>query len=125
MEGQAVARDYKGLVVWQKAMDLVTEVYRVTARFPGPEKFGLVSQLRKAAVSVPSNISEGQGRLTPGEFKQFLGHSRGSLFEVETQVAIARNLEMIGEAKAIQLQEMISEVARLLDGLIRSLETKN
>ena len=79
-----MARHYKELVVWQRAMALVTRVYRLTAGFPDNEKFGLVSQLRKAAVSVPSNIAEGQGRSTIGEFKQFLGHARGSLFEVET-----------------------------------------
>jgi four helix bundle protein len=102
-------------------MDLVTEVYRATATFPDHEKFGLAAQLNKAVVSVPSNIAEGQGRLTGGEFKQFLGHARGSLFEVETQVIIAENLRFISEAKCQKLYELIGEVGRLLNGLIRSL----
>jgi four helix bundle protein len=75
-EGAPVAKHYKELLVWQRAMDLVTEVYRATATFPDHEKFGLAAQLNRAAVSVPSNIAEGQGRLTGGEFKQFLGHAR-------------------------------------------------
>jgi len=78
-----VARHYNELVVWQQAMELVMQVYRVTEGFSGEGKFGLQSQLRRAAVSVPSNLTEGQGRFTSGEFRQFLGTARGSLFEVE------------------------------------------
>ena len=118
-----MARHYKELVVWQRAMELVTEVYRVTADFPDAEKFGLVSQLRKAAVSVPSNIAEGQGRLTAGEFKEFLGHARGSLFETETQLIIAKDLQLIGEGKLEEMHELIDEVGRLLNGLLRSLRS--
>ena len=118
-----LARHYKELIVWQQGMELVTHVYRVTAGFPRDEKFGLVSQLRRAAVSVPSNIAEGQGRLTVGEFRQFLGHARGSLFEVETQVIIARNLNMIDDAEVDQLQERVGNVGRLLNGLIRSIRS--
>lgn len=118
-----MAKHYKELVVWQRAMDLVREVYRATAAFPDHEKFGLAAQLRRAAVSVPSNIAEGQGRLTVGEFKQFLGHARGSLFEVETQVMIAGNLGLINEEKCQNLRELIDDVGRLLNGLIRSLRT--
>jgi four helix bundle protein len=119
-----VAKHYKELVVWQRAMDLVTEVYRATATFPDHEKFGLAAQLHRAAVSVPSNIAEGQGRLTPGEFKQFLGNARGSLFEVETQVMIAGNLGLIAERKRQNLHQLIDDVGRLLNGLIRSLSTR-
>jgi len=120
-----LARHYKELLVWQRAMDLVTEVYRVTATFPKHERFGLVSQLPRAAVSIPSNIAEGQGRLSVGEFKQFLGHARGSLFEVETQLLIARNLGLLGEREIQELNERIAEVGRLLNGLVRSLGTDN
>jgi len=123
-DGAHVAKHYKELVVWQRAMDLVTEVYRATAVFPDHEKFGLAAQLHRAAVSVPSNIAEGQGRLTVGEFKQFLGHARGSLFEVETQVMIAGNLGLISEEKRQNLHESIDDVGRLLNGLIRSLSTR-
>ncbi len=118
-----MARHYKELVVWQKAMQLVTDVYRVTAGFPEEEKFGLVSQLRRAAASVPSNIAEGQGRSTAGEFQQFLGHARGSLFEVETQLVIAKNLRIVGETEVLNLQDRIDEVGRLLNGLRRSLRS--
>lgn len=104
-------------------MDLVTEVYRLTAAFPDNEKFGLVSQLRRAAVSIPSNIAEGQGRLSIGEFKQFLGHARGSLFEVETQMLIAKNLGLISALEIPRIYKLIEECGRLLNGLLRSLDT--
>jgi four helix bundle protein len=83
-------RSYRDLVAWQKAMRLVTDVYRCTESFPKAEVYGLTAQLRRAAISVPSSIAEGQGRASTGEFKQFLGHARGSLLEVETQLQIAR-----------------------------------
>ena len=85
-------RSYRDLVAWQKAMELVTDIYRSTQAFPDSERFGLTAHLRRAAVSVPSNVAEGQGRISTGEFKQFLGHARGSLLEVETQIVIAGNL---------------------------------
>ncbi len=85
-------RSYQDLVAWQKAMDLVTEIYRVSQKFPKEELFGLASQIRRAAVSIPSNIAEGRGKASKGDFQYFLGHARGSLSEVETQVIIARNL---------------------------------
>jgi four helix bundle protein len=87
-----MGRSYKDLVAWQKAMDLVTATYRATAGFPRDELFGLTSQLRRAAVSIPSNIAEGQGRLSEKEFRHFLGQARGSLMEAETQLQIAENL---------------------------------
>jgi four helix bundle protein len=120
-----MVRNYKELVVWQRAMELVTEVYRATATFPEHEKFGLVSQLRRAAVSVPSNIAEGQGRYTVGEFRQFLAHARGSLFEVETQTLIAKNLALLGAADTTRFSERIEQVGRLLNGLLRSLNRKD
>ena len=85
-------QDFRNLVVWQKAIALVTEIYRSTQSFPSDERFGLTAQIRRAAVSVPSNIAEGQGRISRGEFRQFLGHAKGSLCEVETQLVIANNL---------------------------------
>lgn len=83
----ASLRSYKELVVWQRALDLVREVYAVSKAFPRDEVYGLTAQLRRSAVSVPSNIAEGQGRATRGEFIQFLCHARGSLFELETQIS--------------------------------------
>ena len=118
-------KQYKELTVWKEAMDLVTEVYRLTSTFPDNERFGHVSQLRRAAVSVPSNIAEGQGRLSIGEFKQFLGNARGSLFEVETQLLIARNLGLINVTESQKIHELIKKCGRLLNGLIRSLRNDN
>jgi four helix bundle protein len=93
-------QSYRDLIAWQKAIELVTEIYRATQGFPDRERFGLTSQLRRAAVSVPSNVAEGQGRRSTGEFKQFLGHARGSLLEVETQIFIANNLGYFRKNKA-------------------------
>ena len=114
-------RDFRELIVWQKSMEMVTEIYRQTKLFPKEEVYGLTSQLRRAAVSVPSNIAEGQGRLTIGEFRQFLGNSKGSLAEVETQILIARNLGYLDDPEPLLKQT--SEVARLLNGLFKSLTT--
>lgn len=116
-------KDFRELIVWQKAMNMVTEIYRATQAFPSEERFGLTSQLRRAAVSVPSNIAEGQGRLTKGEFRQFLGNAKGSLAEVETQLMISRNLGYLSDPD--RLLEQTAEVARLLNGLLRSLTTDN
>jgi four helix bundle protein len=87
-----IVQSYRDLVVWKKSMTLVLDVYRSTQAFPKPETYGLVAQLRRAAVSVPSNIAEGQARLSTAEFKQSLGHARGSLMEVETQILISQEL---------------------------------
>jgi four helix bundle protein len=114
-------RNYKDLIVWQKAMDLVSDAYRVTANFPREEIYGLTNQLRRSAVSVPSNIAEGQGRATKGEFIQFLCHSRGSLLELETQVLIASSLGYLDSRQQELLQTSITEVARILNGLLSSL----
>ena len=88
---------YQDLVGWQKSVEFVTDIYSQTQSFPKEEVYGLRSQLRRAAVSIPSNIAEGQGRLTRGEFRQLLGNARGSVFEVETQILIARNLGYLSE----------------------------
>ena len=95
-----MVQSYRDLVAWNKAMELVTEIYRVTKEFPKEEVFGLMSQLRRAAVSIPSNIAEGKGRLSKGEFRQFLGNARGSLAELETQIIIAQNLNYLDEAES-------------------------
>ena len=115
-----MVRTFRELVVWQKALGLVKEIYRVTQEFPKEELFGLTSQLRRAAVSVPSNIAEGQGRLTEKEFRQYLGNARGSLAEVETQIIIAKDLDFINDQDFKNLSAMITEVGRVLNGLIAS-----
>jgi len=116
-----MGRSYKDLVVWQKAMDLVTSAYRSTARFPKGELFGLTSQARRAAVSIPSNIAEGQGRLSEKEFRHFLGQARGSLMELETQLQVAENLGYLTKEEVAGLLQSCAEVGRLLNGLIASI----
>ena len=113
---------YKDLVAWQKAMELVTEIYRATKEFPREEVYGLTSQLRRATISIPSNIAEGQGRLTRGEFVQFLGYARGSLLEMETQMLIAGNLGYLSEQQVNRLFELSTEVGRILNGLLASIK---
>jgi four helix bundle protein len=117
-------KSYRDLVAWQKSMVLVTEIYRATDNFPKNELFGLTSQLRKAAVSIPSNIAEGRGRSSLGEFRLFLGNAMGSLAEVETQIFIARNLQFIDEATTCDLLDLSSEVGRVLNGLIASISKR-
>jgi four helix bundle protein len=102
-------------------MALVLNVYRCTQAFPKIETYGLTSQLRRAAVSVPSNIAEGQARLSTGEFRQFLGNARGSLMEVETQVCIARDLGYLDQNQSDCLLNDTAEVGRILNGLLASL----
>jgi four helix bundle protein len=103
--------------------DLVAEIYRVSVKFPKEEVFGLTSQLRRAAVSIPSNIAEGQAKSSRGEFQLYLGHARGSLAELETQIMIARNLNYLNEAEAVGLLEPAAEVGRILNGLLAALKT--
>jgi four helix bundle protein len=110
-------KGHRDLIAWQKAMELVTEIYRVTKQFPHDELYGLSAQLRRAAVSVPSNLAEGHGRNSRNEFHQFIGHARGSLVEVETQIEIASNLGYISADVSDSLLQKASEVGRLVNGL--------
>lgn len=114
-------RNYADLIAWQKAMDLVEAVYNLSYAFPKEELYGLTSQLRRAAVSIPSNIAEGQGRWTTGEFVQSLGIANGSLREVETQMHIAVRLEFVTSADTRPAFDLASEVGRLIYGLRNSL----
>lgn len=111
-----MGRSYKDLVAWQRAMDLVTATYKATAGFPRDELFGLTSQLRRAAVSIPSNIAEGQGRLSEKEPRYFRGQARGSLMELETQMQIAENLGYLQEEQIAPLLQSSAEVGRILNG---------
>jgi len=115
---------YQQLIAWQKAIDLVADVYRSTAKFPREELYGLTSQMRRAAVSVPSNIAEGQGRKSRGEFQHFLGIAKGSLFELETQVLISVRLGFMATDQSKPLQALIHEVGRIVSGLMASLKEK-
>ncbi|MEN1680708.1 MAG: four helix bundle protein [Planctomycetota bacterium] len=111
---------YRDLEVWQAAMELVEEVYALTTAFPDEEKFGLVSQLRRAAVSVPSNIAEGHGRQSQGDMGRFASIARGSLSELETQVILAQRLGLSDDFATKQILDQADEVGRMLGGLIRS-----
>jgi four helix bundle protein len=114
---------YRDLIAWRKAMDLVTDIYRVTQAFPRDELYGLTNQLRRAAVSVPSNIAEGQARFSPKEFHHFLGHARGSLVEIETQLTIAQNLGYLAPNQTQPLFDKASELGKVLNGLIASIKS--
>mgnify|MGYP001607208594 FL=1 len=119
------SKGYKDLLVWQKGIELVKEVYQLTKPFPSDEKFGLVSQIRRAAVSVPSNIAEGQARHTTQEFIQFISHAEGSLAELETQITVATELGYCTSALAARAQELGGELKRMLNALRRTLERKS
>ena len=118
-----MSRTYRELLVWRKAKDLATLVYRETEQFPRSELFGLTSQIRRAAISVPSNIAEGQGRLTRGEFRHFLGQARGSILELETQLAIAYDLGYLQQQGQQTLDSQSYQVLGLLNRLLDSLST--
>lgn len=118
MAGQS----YRDLIVWQKSMAMVTKIYQVTEKFPRSESFGLTSQIRRAAVSVPSNIAEGQGRDSAAEFARYLSFAYGSLCEVETQLQIAANLGYVGLNSVKTLFDDTSEIGRMLNGLSRSVK---
>lgn len=117
-----MAQHFKDLIVWQKAMDLVTDVYNVTDSFPKREVYSLTDQIRRAAVSVPSNIAEGQAHFSKAEFSHFLRHSAGSLAELETQLLIAERLKYTGPDKIRSLLKQVIEVGKLLNGLVSSLK---
>ena len=118
-----MAQHYRDLIAWQKAMDLVESVYKLTEGFPKREVYSLTDQIRRAAVSIPSNIAEGQAHFTNREFVHYLRHSRGSLAELETQLLIARRLEYIAQNQADMLLKQTDELGRILSGLINSLKS--
>jgi four helix bundle protein len=113
---------FQDLRVWQQAMKLAAELYRATHDFPKHELYGITSQIRRAAVSVARNIAEGKGHRSDREFLHYLFHARGSLFELETQILLAQQLQYISEQKTKELIASVTLVARSLTGLINSLE---
>ena len=117
-------RSYRDLVAWQKAMELMVSVYTCTQTFPKVETYGLISQMRRAAVSVPSNIAEGHARISTGEFRQFLSHALGSLVEIETQILIGERLSYIDAEKSNELLARTTELGKTPNGLLRSLPTR-
>lgn len=118
----ATVRNYRELIVWQKAMNLVELVYQATKRFPREELYGLTSQVRRSAVSIPSNIAEGQARKSTAEFLNFLSIANGSRAEMETQILLAQRLNYATNDTAQQILSLSEEVNRLLNGLMKSLK---
>jgi len=114
-------RGYKDLLVWQKGIHLAKEIYRITQTFPNEEKFGLVSQMRRAAVSIPSNIAEGQARHTTKEFVQFVSHAEGSAAEMDTQVILALERGYCSEERAAVASGLLSDLRKMLNALRRTL----
>jgi len=119
-----VARDYRQLPVWQKTLDLSIEIYRLTKIFPREELYGLTSQLRRAAVSVPSNIAEGYARRTTKELVQFVGVAEGSLAELHTQLTIARRLGYVGGPEVERVDLLVTECQRMLNAMQMTLRER-
>ena len=119
-----MGQSFKDLVVWQRAIQLTLAVYQLTAKFPVDERFGLTNQMRRAAVSIASNIAEGYGRSTKGEYLLFLGHAPGSCSELETQIVIARGLHFGAGPSLESASRLCDDVGRLLGGLMKSLHRR-
>lgn len=117
-------RSYKDLLVWQKGIELAKIVYRLTKTYPSEEKFGLVAQIRRAAVSVPCNLAEGQARHTTGEFVQFISHAEGSVAELDTQLILSIELELCTEGQTEAAFSLISELRKMLNVLRRKLSQR-
>jgi four helix bundle protein len=120
-EENTMVKSYKDLLVWQRSMELCVEVYRMTSTFPDSEKFGLTNQLRRATVSVASNIAEGYGRASTGEYIQFLGHSRGSIYEVNTQLLISQKLNFGATNIRENAIKTADEVGKMLVAMMKKL----
>lgn len=114
--------NFKELLVWQKSINFVTEIYELTNDFPKNEMYGLISQIRRASISIPSNIAEGNSRRSVADYLQFLKIARGSCAEVETQLIIAQNLKFLSEEHDLKLNQDIIEISKMLNGLINSLK---
>jgi four helix bundle protein len=119
-----LGESFRNLEVWKRSIELTLAVYKLTSSFPDSERFGLTNQLRRASVSVASNIAEGYGRSTKGEYIQFLGHARGSNSEVETQIVISKALGFGSKEMLDAAEGLCSEVGRMLGGLIKSLRPR-
>ena len=119
-----MSQAFQDLTVWQRSMQLTVCVYELTKTFPKDELYGLISQLRRASVSVASNIAEGRGRVTEGEFRQFLSIAQGSTYEVQTQLLVARQLRMGNEVMLSQAESLCVETSKMLGALIQSLKAR-
>jgi len=118
-------KNYKELQVWQRGYKLCLDIYKITKHFPKEEQYGLTAQMRRSAVSIPSNIAEGYGRKSRKEYIQLLYVAYGSTCELETQLSISKDLEYIDNENAVGVQQGIGDVERMLQALIKSLEAKS
>jgi len=116
--------NFRNLIAWQKSVDLAVEIYRVTGRFPNSEQFALTQQMKRAAISVSSNIAEGRGRSTARDYRNFLFNARGSAYELESQIEVARKLGYFNDVTADNLIALITRVEQLINGLVRSMNRK-
>ena len=116
-------KDYKELDVWKKAVRLATEVYKLTQGFPDNEKYGMISQMRRAGTSIPANIAEGWGRGSTKEYIQHLTIARGSLLELETHLIVARNLDYLSQAQLEDFEQPLQDIGKMLNRLIASLRS--
>jgi four helix bundle protein len=119
-----MAQDYRDLIVWQKAMELTVCIYSLTQSFPKQEIYGLTSQMRRAAVSVASNIAEGRGRLNPTEFRQFLGIAQGSTYELQTQLVVATSLGLASSEALQEAASLSNEVSKMIRSFIQTLNAE-
>ena len=124
MEKKEKLKSYRELDVWERAIELVEKIYILSREFPAEEKFGLTSQIQRAAISIPANIAEGYGRSHRGDYLHHLSIARGSLMEVETHLTIAVRLNFIAREKAIPIWELSQNVGKMLSKLINSLKEK-
>ncbi len=116
-----MAQDYRDLIVWKRAIELTVCIYKLTRAFPKDEQYGLSSQMRRASVSVASNIAEGRGRLNVAEFRQFLGLAQGSIYELQTQLIVAKSLQLSGPEAISQAELLSNEISKMLTSFIQKL----
>ena len=121
---QAAIKSYRDLLIWQRGMDVVEASYRICKQLPDEERYGLISQLRRAAVSIPANIAEGHGRELPGSFVQHLRIAQGSLKEVETLLMLIQRLDLVGQASVVPILDSCDELGRMLRAMIRTVQEK-
>jgi four helix bundle protein len=117
--------NFRNLKIWQKSIELTTEIYLLTSKFPDKEKFGLISQINRCVVSIPSNIAEGSGRKSEKEFEQFLNISISSSYELETQLTISKNINYLKENDYEQIIIKIEEIQKMIQGLKKTIKNKN
>ena len=116
-------KSYRNLIVWQKSIEVCTLIYRLTQDFPRDETFGITSQLKRAAISVPTNISEGHSRNSKKEYRHFVGIARCTLAEVETLITLTKNLQFTSENKITEITDLCTEIGKMLTSLNRKLQS--